>query len=726
MRNYAYGARSPIQNAHLVYGQLRLAHAYKVALTLVEIRRRRLVDALYRNAAPDEWRAHDEAELAVTAAVSVIRLYRSTDGEPHDKELRAEYSEAARAAKEALDAARQRAKIARQAWYDARKRVLPALKSILAECDSAAYAARKAFYNSPDFAELYSSTREKVDESCERAAKAALKAGTMPHRSIFDGGGVLAVRLQGGGLTMKDATDSHDTRFQIELVNAETWQMLQGASSAASVERCRWRCVKCNRTWSGTRAVEDGRQRDECRCGGRAEKENVREPQPLPQPAKASRRDLLSKQSAKWMSSNGKEGRALGHAIVRMRVGSEGKERKARFASFPVMLHEHREISSASKIKVAFIVVQRIGPKLEWKLCLTMDDGEVEKKKDGATLAVNLGWRATDSGDLRVAYAVGTDCGDAPVRAWNGTQPEEKFVAAGHEDIRLLPQFALGMERVKELGQSRAKLFQLAMKALSSWINDCEVKIPEWLAEKRRWMHVWRAPKKLAMLLLDWRAQRFDGDVGMFDAIEHWQKKDRHLWAYEAGTRERNLRMRKEWYRRIASAWAERYQTIIVTDMDLRVFAERASPEASDETGRQLRVQQKLAAPSELREAIKNACATRGTVFKEIKALTPVPARVRKTAVIGPTQRCHACGQPSFFDASNVFVHGCNCGARWDQDYNHCMNLLASASVVGELPDPVAPSETTPETANTERPGRWQKRRARKADANNATPLADS
>ncbi len=95
---------------------------------------------------------------------------------------------------------------------------------------------------------------------------------------------------------------------------------------------------------------------------------------------------------------------------------------------------------------------------------------------------------------------------------------------------------------------------------------------------------------------------------------------------------------------------------------------------------------QRLAAPSELRGAIKNACSTRGTRFEEVEALWK-------------TQTCNVCGLVSTFAARQALGHTCECGARWDQDFNHCRNLLAAAK------PPKDPSEPA------EKKGRWKKRK---------------
>lgn len=673
MRNYQYGARAPFQNLQLVKEQFNLSYEYHKKLVLIECRRRTVVDLLYRRACPDEWAEHEAARKAVLAAVDVARMHRSNGGdllEP-DKEMKAEQRSIGILAKKALEKAREREKASWKSWSAAKKRATPRLKTRLMMCDRGKYVRGKRAYNEFGALGLYSSTREVVHESVELASKMSLKAGSLPRIPVRDGSGLIAVRLQGGGLSPTDATDARDTRFQLEIVNAATWQMVQERS--AFVGR--------------VDVIKNGPNRGQPRS-------------PLPQPIPGSRRSTgqLSEARRNNPEDAGEDRVPSLLALAKIRVRSESETRKPVWATFPIVMH--RPLPPDSKIKRVLAVAKRIGPRLEWKLLLTVDDGDAAMKPTtgGKVLAVNLGWRTygNEDGGLRVGYAVGSD---------------------GHrEDVRVPPQFITGMDHVRGLGETRAKLFEQAKGALKDWI-DADNTVPVWMDDEVKWIYHWRSPKKIVILLNRWKNERFSGDDNIYDALVRWKKQDVHLWRWESGERERLLRMRKDVYRCIAARWAENYARIVVTDMDLRVFAQKDAPEDRDSKGKDVRVSQRMAAPSELRAAIKNGCSTRGTRFEEIKAVV-----VKNKGVVGMTQMCHACKEPSYFEAATILVHKCACGAEWDQDYNHCMNLLASEKVMDDQPPPLAQSEMGAEEVAAGKQGRWQKRLARK----NADKVADS
>lgn len=54
---------------------------------------------------------------------------------------------------------------------------------------------------------------------------------------------------------------------------------------------------------------------------------------------------------------------------------------------------------------------------------------------------------------------------------------------------------------------------------------------------------------------------------------------------------------------------------------------------------------------------------------------------------VDATTICHVCRQKCVWDAKKDLEHTCeHCGATWDQDDNHCRNLLARGIVPGNTP----------------------------------------
>ena len=658
MRIYAYGARPPTEGAHIVDQQLRLAHTYHRVLVFFERDRRVAIERLYREAAPVVYEEYAAAEVAVARSAEAIRLARSTSGDIllDDEDMKKERHEILDAAKTALEKAHEWVKVVRQSWYDARKKATPNLKERFKKIDEETYAKKKFAYNAAGSVGLAWGTRLKIDQFVELAAKASIKEGfwlvgdltdtrearrnlqgSLPRVPRWDGGGTIAVQLQ-GGLAPNVALAGTDTQFRLQKMNLSPWERVGGKS----------------------KPKKDGRVVD------------------------------LPKSKA--------DGHRAGRGIFAawLRVGSEG--RTPIWASWLVSIH--RSLPASAPIKWVEMHARKIGPRTEWQLLITVDDGcnleKHEDKKAGVTewrpaiarsggpiLAVNLGWRnlPETNGEIRVAYAVGSD---------------------GHEEeIRVPPAYVSTVSHVASLESIRKKNFNEAVKALDDWLDEMEW--PEVLVEAAKWRDRWLAPKKLARFISEWRKHRFEEDAKIFTIAEAWLKQDRHLWFWASDERGKNERMRKDFYRTVAARWTEKYACILVTDMDLRDFAELPTPEdGASSKGKVQRVTQRLAAPSELRESIKNACSTRGaTMIEKSGTYTPV---------------CNTCGALTKFDARAIIEHTClECGTTWDQDTNHCQNLLASDKVMRNQAEALAPTEKMVGGEGAEKKsGRWQKRRSKK------------
>lgn len=384
------------------------------------------------------------------------------------------------------------------------------------------------------------------------------------------------------------------------------------------------------------------------------------------------RSSVVSRKGVKLLQPKPKSRRTVrrkaeGHyAIAHLRVGSDG--RAPIWAKWPVILH--RRIPEDAPIKWAQMHARREGPRIRWQLNVTIDlevralRSQTTRGKRVPTLAVNLGWRSFEDGGLRVAFAVGSD---------------------GHEEeIRVPNDYIDGVEHVASLRSIRDGNFERMKTHLVTWIKKDEER-PAWLIEEARYVDRWRRQAKLVHLISMWRSRRFAGDRTEWKNLISWQKQDRHLWFWECDERAKLLRMRRDFYREVAARWATKYARVLVTDMDLRDFATLLPPEEGPKSeGKIPRVLQRLAAPSELRSAMKNACSTRGSFFKEVDGLFK-------------TQTCNACGLVAVV---KDLRRRCECGALWDQDANHCRNLLASDKL------------TPPEKA-VGKTGRWQKRLSR-------------
>ena len=209
---------------------------------------------------------------------------------------------------------------------------------------------------------------------------------------------------------------------------------------------------------------------------------------------------------------------------------------------------------------------------------------------------------------------------------------------------------------------------------------------------------IWKSPKKLARFVRTWRDHRFEDDSKVFEIFAAWLKKDTHLWRWESDEREKLWKMRQNFYRNVAARWAKNYSKILVTGMDLRDFTELPKPEdAADTEGNEQRRSRFLAAPSEFVGAVENACSTQGTHHKKVDAHYM-------------TQTCHVCKVTMAFPAKTFLVNTCSaCGAVWDQDENHGLNLLTKDSPSSEMTEP-----------EEKKQGRWSKRKKQNTEKKQA------
>ena len=391
-----------------------------------------------------------------------------------------------------------------------------------------------------------------------------------------------------------------------------------------------------------------------------------------------------------------KEGREKRFAVARIRIGSDG--RSPIWADFPIKIH--RFPADEALIKWAMVVKRRIGLRYEWDMQIIVEEDGPEIRTEDLTLAVNLGWRQMEDDTVRIGYVIGSD--------------------GYHEDVRVPTRVVEHITKAKSIASQATKNFEAAKESILRWTTDADV-VPAWLSAMVENVQLWRNPGRFDNLLRVWEGNRFAGDEQMFDALMAWKKQHRHLrfWAADEETKAR--RMRKDIYRNTAAKWTEKYSHIVVTSIDLRDFSEIPNPEDGKKTaGSEQRRIKSLAAPSILRGAIKNAAIWKGSKFDEILESRDVGGKKKRKKgkpSAAPTQTCNKCGVRGSFDTRpNVMLKCLSCGEEFDQDANHCLNLLASAEAASKKPTPLAASvEGVGDKGKDEGKGRWGKRRSKKA-----------
>lgn len=338
--------------------------------------------------------------------------------------------------------------------------------------------------------------------------------------------------------------------------------------------------------------------------------------------------------------------------LLRVRIGSDPPgSRNAVWLSLPVILH--RPLPADGDLRETHVTWRRRGTKLVYSVSFVVArDAEPATECEGPVVAVDLGWRLRSADErarlLRAGYWVGED-GD-------------------EGEILLDRRWLDGMAKVDDLQSLRDQHRDAIHAALIGWL-DAAPGVPDWLAEERRNMARWESPARFAALCLRWRERRFPGDDAGYELLEAWRQRDKHLLEYQEHYRAQLLARRQDLYRVVAARLSRRYSRVVIEDFDLR---EVARLDAGNTLHPAARRQRQLAAVSSLRGALINAFERdhgKGSVLI-------VPAEYT-------TLTCAHCGQvDEGWDPAAAVEHRCrHCGARWDQDRNAAVNLLARANL---------------------------------------------
>ena len=322
-----------------------------------------------------------------------------------------------------------------------------------------------------------------------------------------------------------------------------------------------------------------------------------------------------------------------------MRIGSDGRT--------PVWSHWnvviHRPLPEEGVIKWAWCQRRKVGTRWRWELQMVVEEPDAMVVHPGGVCAIDVGWRLRDDG-LRIGYLV---------------DDESK-----ERELVLPSEIISKIEHPNEIRSVRDKRFDLLKSQLGLWLAAHAEECPAWLVESLRYIDRWRSTARMRKVTCRWGRERFSGDEEIFELVEAWRRKDRHLYQWEASERDRALKRRREAYRLLAKEIAAAYATIIVEDFDLRNMAARPKAEEDDNQHAPARRHRTLAAVSEFRAALEMMAAKHGST------ILPVPSP-------RTTMACHACGKVCAWDAGASLIHACeHCSAEWDQDANAARNLL--------------------------------------------------
>jgi hypothetical protein len=278
-----------------------------------------------------------------------------------------------------------------------------------------------------------------------------------------------------------------------------------------------------------------------------------------------------------------------------LRIGSIGIEPV--WAEWPVIID--RPLPLEARVKWAKVVRRRVASRYQWSLLLTLEGvGRREECGEGS-VALDLRWRQVEDSDGQATTLAGV---------WSdGTESGE---------IHCPQRVLRALSKVASLRSIRDKHLEPVRAALVAWRDATS---DDTHRERMRNVGQWHAAGRFAALALWWRERRIKGDEDIYDYLEAWRRRDKHLWEWEANARQSALLHRREVYRIAAATLARRYGTIVLETLDLAALAREPAPEDGAKTeGRAGREQRTATAPSVLRTAVTQAFQRRGGGIIEV------------------------------------------------------------------------------------------------------------
>lgn len=272
---------------------------------------------------------------------------------------------------------------------------------------------------------------------------------------------------------------------------------------------------------------------------------------------------------------------------VRLRVGSEG--RSPVWAEWPVIFH--RPLPTDAVVKRARALRRRVAGKDAWSLHLVLELPKTWSAQPcgRGVVAVDLGWRRVGT-QLRAGSYAGSDGGRGEVLMERAVEGE--------------------LQKVAELRQVRDKRLNEMRAALTAMLKPME--LPEEHRERAAQLVRWRSPTRFAQLAIWWRDHRTPGDEEIYELLEGWRRRDRHLWLWETHGRRGAVARRRDQYRRLAAELARRYEVLVVERLDLRSLTAVPGPESDRDESAVVRRQRFLVGPGVLRKAVVDAFRMRG------------------------------------------------------------------------------------------------------------------
>lgn len=363
-----------------------------------------------------------------------------------------------------------------------------------------------------------------------------------------------------------------------------------------------------------------------------------------------------------WAPMSRGERRRAGRIDVRMRCGSI--DGASQWITVPVQAH--RWLPADADITGARLSVTRTAGHLKARLTVTARVRDPEPATTGPTVAIHLGWMATDRG-TRVA----TWRADSPVTI----PPHLRDVITSDREAMtgevIMPMsIGIRLDRYAETASARSLSLDGVRQKLVAWlaehgpapyggddITDADVAR-------------WRSPARFAALANAWRNTPPPGGREITCVLETWRRADRRLWESSEHGRRRAQRHRDDLYRQVAATISAAASQVVVDDTDVAALAYAAVDRSDLPSDQQRGIDRRRdhAAPGTLRQAVVAAAIRDGVPVTTVAAagLSRIHARCQHE---NPTDDRYL-SRPVLCDG---------CGATYDPDASATLIMLQRA-----------------------------------------------
>lgn len=360
-----------------------------------------------------------------------------------------------------------------------------------------------------------------------------------------------------------------------------------------------------------------------------------------------------------WDTMTRSEQRKAGRVTVTMRCGSTDDGP----AWIAVPVQQHRMLPADGDVTGAQLTVVRHGSAARARIAVTARVPEPRIATEGPTVAVHLGWREADKG-IVVAHWRATEPLDVPYSI-RGIMPTDPGGLTG--TVVLPVRIVNRVEGAAGDASHRRKLQNSMQQELVDWLKKVGPQPnPSRQGEMISAADVarWRNPGRFAVLAMAWCDDPPDSGERIAHMLEEWRIVDKDLWNRQSGTHRKALGYRTDLYRQVAALFAGQAGRVVVDDTSIAEIAARPTDLPNKVEARIAR-RRGIAAPGELREAIKSAAVRDGVVVEVV-------------AHKGLSRTHAACGHENPADDRymSVGVVCDGCGRTYDQDLSATLLML--------------------------------------------------